>query len=546
MSAFNGDLKRGQDVRAQNVTAVAAVANIVRSSLGPVGLDKMLVDDLGEVSISNDGATILKQLDVDHPAAKILVQLSHLQDQEVGDGTTSVVLLASELLKQGNELVRQHVHPTSVIAGYEMAKKEALKFVKNEMAVKMSSLPEDTVMNVARTSMSSKIIGHYADFFATMAVKAVMNVQTKGKDTDTYKYNINNVNILKAHGKSARESEMVDGFALNCTRAAQGMPTLIKNAKIALLDIDLRKAKFGLGVQVVIRDPSKLEGIREKESDMTKDRIKLILDSGCNVLLTTKGIDDMALKVFVDHGVIAVRRVKRSDLGLIAQATGAQIIVSLADENGEESFDPKLLGSCDTVSEKRVGDGELIYFEGCHGKKSSTVILRGANDYILDEFDRSFHDTMCAVKRCLECKQVVPGGGCVEAALNVHMTQWAEKMGTREALAVAAFAQSLLVLPKTLSVNGAYDATDLVAKLRSDHYKWYTKEAGSEDLKWSGLNLDTGVVRNNLKAGVLEPAMSKVKMIKFACEAAVTILRIDDAITMKGKEDPNRPHGNHY
>lgn len=526
------------------VTAVVALANIVKSSLGPTGLDKMLVDDLGDVNITNDGATILKQLDVAHPAAKVLVELSNLQDQEVGDGTTSVVLLAAEMLRQANELVKNHVHPTSIISGFNLAKKEACKYIKDHMTMEVSKLPEDAILNVARTSMSSKIIGHEGDFFAKMAVDAVSAIETTGRDGKK-KYPINTINILKAHGKSARESELVNGFALNCTRAAQGMPTVVKNAKIALLDIDLRKAKMAMGVQVLINDPSKLQDIREKENSLTRDRIQLLIDSGANVILTTKGIDDMALKTFVDNKCMAVRRCKKSDLQAIAAATGGKVILSFADEEGNESFDVEALGTAEEVSETKVGYGELIYIKGTPLKRSQSIILRGANDFMLDEIDRSLHDAMCAVKRCLESKKVVPGGGACEGALNVYMESLADKMATREQLALRAFASALLTIPKTLAINGAYDAIDLVAQLRAYHAASQTDEA-KKDYKWTGLDLDNGKVRNNLKAGVLEPAMSKVKMLRFATEAAITILRIDDSITMGGKDDPKNPQHNHY
>ena len=293
--SINGELTRGQDVRTQNVMAVVAIANILKTSLGPVGLDKMLVDELGDMTVTNDGATILKNLEVEHPAAKVLVELSNLQDQEVGDGTTSVVIFAAELLKQANELVKAGVHPTLVIAGLNLAKREACKFIAQTMSSKVEDLGKDCIMNAARTSMSSKIIGGESAFFAQLAVDAVTAVRTvnnKGK----VKYPIKAINILKAHGKSLKDSQLVNGYALNCTRAAQGMPTFVKGAKIALLDIDLRKMKLALGVQVLVNDPSKLADIRKREGDVTKERIELLLNAGANVVLTTQGIDDMMLK----------------------------------------------------------------------------------------------------------------------------------------------------------------------------------------------------------------------------------------------------------
>lgn len=543
--SLNGSLERGQDVRAQNVTAALAIANIVKSSLGPVGLDKMLVDDRGDVTITNDGATILKQLEVKHPAGKVLVELSNLQDQEVGDGTTSVVILASELLKQANELVKTHVHPTSIIAGFNMAKKEACKYIAKQMAMKVDTLPKDTILACAKTSMSSKIIGSDSEFFGNLAVNAVMGVKTTNKNTGKASYPIGAISILKAHGKSATESHLVNGFALNATRAAQGMPTQVKNAVIAMIDIDLRKYRLPMGVQVLINDPRKLQAIREKEIEITKRRIKLLVDAGANVVFTTKGIDDAALKVFVDSGVIAVRRAKKSDLRHIAKACGGHLITNLGDSEGNESVNPSTFGRADMVEEVRVGDGELIYIKGCKSTAAQTVVLRGANDYMLDEIERSLHDSMCVVKRVLESNSVVPGGGCVEAALSIYMESVADTMGSREQLAVAAFARALLVIPKTLAVNGAHDATDLVAKLRAYHNAAQTNSSKSS-YKYTGLDLDKGKARNNLSAGVLEPAISKVKSIRFATEAAITLLRIDDAIKMNPKQDPNGPVGNRY
>ncbi|ESR56684.1 hypothetical protein WN944_016420 [Citrus x changshan-huyou] len=532
-----GERQAGQDVRTQNVMACQAVANIVKSSLGPVGLDKMLVDDIGDVTITNDGATILKMLEVEHPAAKVLVELAELQDREVGDGTTSVVIVAAELLKRANDLVRNKIHPTSIISGYRLAMREACKYVDEKLAVKVEKLGKDSLVNCAKTSMSSKLIGGDSDFFANLVVEAVQAVKMTNQRGEV-KYPIKGINILKAHGKSARDSYFLNGYALNAFRAAQGMPLRVAPAKIACLDFNLQKTKMQLGVQVLVTDPRELEKIRQREADMTKERIEKLLKAGANVILTTKGIDDMALKYFVEAGAIAVRRVRKEDMRHIAKATGATMVSTFADMEGEETFDSSLLGSADEVVEERVADDDVIMIKGTKTTSAVSLILRGANDYMLDEMERALHDAICTVKRTLESNTVVAGGGAVESALSVYLEYLATTLGSREQLALAEFAESLLIIPKVLAVNAAKDATELVAKLRAYHHAAQTK-ADKKHLSSMGLDLAKGTIRNNLEAGVIEPAMSKVKIIQFATEAAITILRIDDMIKLMKDESQN-------
>lgn len=533
---LNGTRESGADVRTSNVTAALAIANIVKSSLGPVGLDKMLVDDIGDVTITNDGATILAQLEVDHPAGRVLVDLAQLQDREVGDGTTSVVIIASELLKRGNELVLQGLHPTTILAGYRAALKAAIAYLKKEMIVHVSNLDDEHLINAAKTSMSSKILGKEADFFAKLAVDAVRSVKMKADASGTkFKYPLSAIHILKAHGKSSSESELVDGgFALHATRAAQGMPIAVEGGqvKIALLDMNLQRHRLAMGVQILVEDPEEIEKIKKREMDIVKERIDKILNAGAKVILTTKGVDDMCMKYFVEAGAICARRCDKDDLKRLAKATGGRVVTTMADMEGDESFDIENLGTCDAFREVRVGDGEMLYAYGCQGSGASTIVLRGANEYMLDEMDRALHDSLCMVKRMLESNTLVPGGGAVEVALSVYLENYATTLETREQLAIHEFAQALLVIPKTLAVNAAKDSSELVAQLRATHAR---SQKGEPELKWMGLDLIDGVIRDNLKAGVVEPAMSKIKSLRFATEAAITILRIDDRITLNAQ-----------
>ena len=533
---IQGERETGMDVREGNVMAVQAISNVVKSSLGPQGLDKMLVDETGEVLITNDGATILKMLSIEHPAAKVLGDLAQIQDKEVGDGTTSVVILASELLRRATQLIKNKIHPTTVISGYRQALKEAIQHIKNNLVIKMDKYDKELLKKVAETSLSSKLIGPESKFFSEIIVDAITNVKTTGLD-GSVKYPVKSINIVKTHGKSVTESVLIDGYALETSRGGMGMPLSIKNAKIACLDMNLSKFRLPPGVNVLVQNPENLENIRQRELDVTKERCKKIIDAGANVILCTKGIDDFALKYFVEAKCIAVRRVEKADLKRIASATGAKITISFAEENGEEVFDKSVLGEAEEVSEEAVSDYFYVFFKKCKKQSAQTILLRGANYLMLDETERSVHDALCAVKRVLESNTLVVGGGCVEVSTSIHLENFARQLGSREQLAVSEFAESLNVIPKQLAINAAKDATDLLTKLRYVHDRVQKeKDPNSEDvqkLKHTGLDLMTGKIRNNYKAGVFEPSISKVKCLKFATEAAITILRIDDLIRIE-------------
>lgn len=543
---LNGMRTQGQDVRMANIMAVQALSNIVKTSLGPQGLDKMLVDDIGDVTITNDGATILRQIEVEHPAAKILVELAQLQDREVGDGTTSVVIVAAELLKRAGEMIKNRIHPTHIITGYKSAMRFAVKYIEENLAVPTSKLSKEEIINVAKTSMSSKIIGGESELFSKLCVDAITHLRTRGargEQMDTF--SVKNVNIVKAHGLSMQDSHFFPGYVLRMSRVSQQMPVKVDDAKIALLDFNLSKFRLGMGIQVLVNDPKNLELIRKRELDILKERLESILAQGVNVIFTTKAIDDFAAKYLVEKGVMGLRRIEKSDMKRIAKLTGASIITTMANSEGVETFDAASIGHAQTVFEENLGDNDYVFIKQETSKHPiCSLVLRGSNEFMLDEVERSIHDALCVLKRTFESGSVVAGGGSVETALSVYLERVAKKSNASDQTAIAEFAEALLIIPKQLALNAAKDTLDLVSKLIVLHNN-NQNEPNNENLSWlrfTGLDLLEGKVRNNFEAGVLEPTVSKVKSIKFATEAAIALLRLDDMIKIapEKEEAPRR------
>lgn len=590
---IDGERISGQEVRDQNVLACQSVANILKTSLGPVGLDKMLVDSIGDVTITNDGATILKLLEVEHPAARVLVELAQQQDAEVGDGTTSVVILAGELLKRANELVKSKIHPTTVISGFRMACREAINFINDHLKLSIEAVGKECLEKCARTCISSKVIGVCDDFWASLLVEALLAVRTTSAKGQA-RFPVAAVNILKAHGQSQTASQFVRGYALNCTVAAQSMRQRVTAARIACLDMSFTRTRLHMGINVVVdgADSTALEAIRAHESDITMRRVSKIIASGANVVLCSKGIDDVFCKMFQEANVMAVRRVRKEDLRRIAKASGATLVSSLANLDAEESFEAGLLGHAEEVAQEAVSDDHLIVIRGTKAAGSASLILRGANDLMLEEMERAVHDALCVIKRTLESNAVVAGGGAVECALSIFLENYAGTVSSREQLAIGEFAQALLVIPRTLTTNAAKDSIELVSLLRAYHNAAQNilatcdtsassatasrlassasgataassgslasasvtgsgfvgagvsaAKANSATLKYYGLDLVNGEIRDNLAAGVIEPALIKIKSIKAATEAAISILRIDDfmRLTPESKQESGRP-----
>src|SRR5512137_476479 len=507
----------GKEAQRSNIMAAKAVAGAVRTTLGPKGMDKMLVDTLGDVVITNDGVTILKEMDIEHPAAKMMVEIAKTQDAEVGDGTTTAVVLAGELLKQAEALLDQEIHPTVIAAGYRDATDKAIEILKS-MSVKVTIKDEDLLKKIAITAMTGKGSGTSRDQLAALAVKAVKSVVDEDGTVDT-----DNITVEKKVGGGITDSMLVSGVVIDKDRLHPNMPKSVTAARIALLNAPVEIEKTEVDAKIEITSPDQLQAFLDQEENMLKGMVDRIAATGANVLFVQKGIDDLAQHFLAKAGIYTVRRVKKSDMDKLARATGGRVVTSIHEISKDD------LGKAGLVEERKVSDEKMTFVEDCDNPKSVSIILRGGTEHVVDELDRAMEDALRVVGVAVQDKLLVPGGGAPEVELALRLRAYASTVGGREQLAIEAFADAMEVIPKTLAENAGLDQIDSLVALRSAHEK---------GMKSAGLDMDTGKPVDMLKQGVVEPLRVKTQAIQSAAEAAVMILRIDDVIASKSSGGP--------
>jgi len=516
-----GTETKGRDAQKNNIAACKIIAEIVQTSLGPRGMDKMLVDSLGDVTITNDGATILKEIDVQHPAAKMLVEISKTTDNEVGDGTTSVVVLAGALLENAELLLDQDVHPTIIVDGYRKAAKKAKEFLES-IADKVSASDKNILTKIAKTSMQTKLVRKDSDQLAEIVVKSILAVSEK--DGETYNVDIDDIKVEKKAGGSIKDAKIIQGIVLDKEIVNGGMPTRITEAKIALINTALEISKTETDAKINISNPQQLKAFLDEENRMLKTMVDKVIGSGANVVLCQKGIDDMAQHYLAKAGIIAVRRIKESDLEKLARATGARIVTNLDD------LFEKDLGNADLVEERKIEEDKWVFVEGCKHPKSVTLLLRGGSQRVVDEVERSIHDALMVVKDVIENPSIVAGGGAPETFAATKIRSWAKSLEGREQLAAEKFADALESIPLTLSENAGMDPIDTMTYLRSRQQKGE---------KWTGIDVMKGKIANMKSSDIIEPLTVKLQIVSAASEAACMILRIDDVIaTQKSAGGP--------
>ncbi|MEM1506748.1 MAG: thermosome subunit beta [Candidatus Bathyarchaeia archaeon] len=512
---------RGREAQRNNIMAARVIAEAVRTTLGPRGMDKMLVDSLGDITITNDGAAILKEIEVEHPAAKMMVEVAKAQDDMVGDGTTTVVVLAGELLKKAEELLDQNIHPTVVVSGYRKAAQKAVE-VLDKISKTVDVDDKETLKKVALTSMGSKAVGTARDRLADIAIEAVKQIAEKRDEG--WVADIDNIQIIKKEGKSLHDTELVKGIILDKEVVHAGMPKRVEKARIALLNCPLEIEKTEFSAEIRIRDPLQMKAFLDKETQMLKEMVDKIKKAGANVVICQKGIDDMAQHFLAKEGILAVRRAKESDMEKLAKATGGRVVTNLED------LKPEDLGYAELVEERKIGEDKMVFVEGCKDPRSVSILIRAGLERMVDEAERAMHDALSVVSDVIEKNKIVPGGGAAEAEVAKELRKYAAQIGGREQLAIEAFAEALEIIPKTLAENAGLEPIDVMVELRAAHEKI--------DGYAYGVDVFSGKVVNMYEKGVIEPLVVKEQAIKSAAEAASMILRIDDVIAAaKPKEE---------
>ncbi|AEA47574.1 thermosome subunit beta [Archaeoglobus veneficus] len=515
----------GRDAQRLNIMAARVIAEAVRTTLGPKGMDKMLVDSLGDVVITNDGVTILKEMDVEHPAAKMIIEVAKTQEDEVGDGTTTAVVLAGELLKRAEELLDQDIHPSIIARGYRLAAEKAMEIL-DEIAMSIDVNDDETLKKVAATAITGKHAEYAVEHLSGVVVDAVKKVAEK---TDSgYKVDDDAIKLEKKQGGGVEDTELIDGIVIDKEVVHPGMPKRIKNAKIAVLKAALEVKETETDAEIRITDPEMLQKFIEQEERMIKDMVDALVNAGANVVFCQKGIDDLAQYYLAKAGVLAVRRIKQSDIEKLAKATGAKILTDLRD------IKPEDLGEAELVEERKVGDEKMVFVTGCKNPKAVTILIRGGTEHIVDEVERSLTDSIKVVKAALESGKVVAGGGAPEIEISLKLKQWAPTLGGREQLSAEAFATALEIIPRSLAENAGLDPIDILVELKKAH------EDGNV---YAGVNVFSGKVENMKELGVLEPLRVKKQAISSATEVAIMILRIDDVIAAKGIESEKEKGG---
>ncbi|MEA3430844.1 MAG: thermosome subunit alpha [Nanoarchaeota archaeon] len=511
----------GRNAQRTNIMAAKLVAETVRTTLGPKGMDKMIVDSLGDVTVTNDGVTILEEMQIEHPSAKMIVEVAKTQEDEVGDGTTTSVIVAGELLKQAEILLDQDVHPTILARGYRLAAEKAQSVLKS-IAVDVDVTNDDILKQIAKTAMTGKGAEYAGNVLADIAVRAIKRV------SEGSKVNVNDIKIEKKVGAGFEESELVEGVILDKERVHSGMPLEVKNAKIALIDSAIEIKNTETDAKIQITDPAQLQAFVAQEEKMLKDMVTKIVASGATVVFCQKGVDDIAQHFLAKNNIYACRRVKKSDMEKLVRATGARVVTNLDDLSEAD------LGAAGVVEEKKIGDEEMTYVKECSNPKAVTILVRGGTSHVIDEVKRAIDDAIGDLAAALRIGKVVAGAGASEIELARHLRKYADSLSGREQLAVQAFATAMEIIPRTLAENAGLDPIDVLTELKAEH---------ELDKKWAGINVYTGKVMDAWQEGVVEPLKIKTQAVQSASEVAIMILRIDDVIAGTGSKGPDMPPG---